>query len=383
MPEKFIVDIRTKFISEEQRCYILFPGEGYRFYSDIKNNSAIFLDLPAFPKEAIEDRNELVRGIVLSERIKHWYRSGKETEEPTRILNEIKGYRTTARRKQFAGVLRGFLDLPVGSIVIVPPSDYEQDVLFGEIIDEELEWVKSPIYGESTIPARKVKWIAQKQRNTIPIWLERKIPSPNPLRQIEKSFFPAIFDMMYERYFFNDEFVCKFSTTSREFSSLDNYLFQQVVLYITALHEAKNEGNITRISAKPISEVVSEIDFSDDIPDQRIVINSPGHIVIYAKNLIPLLTAVMIAMASANAQAASDVPPDRIVITNSVDQGKLSKQCAADIEQEATFEIDAMGYQRWRELCKIEQAQRNRTGLTSGVIVTEQASPKQDRLKHD
>ncbi|PQZ26176.1 hypothetical protein CQZ93_19610 [Ochrobactrum vermis] len=345
--------------------------------------SAIFLDLPAFPIEALKDQHELVRGIVLSERIKHWYRSGKENAEPTRVLKEVKGYRTTARRKQFAGVLRGFLELPVGSIVIVPPSDHQRDVLFGEIIDDELDWVETPVYGDSKIPARKVKWLSRKPRNSIPTWLERKIPSPNPLRQIEKSFFPAIFDMMYERYFYNDEFVCKFSTTSKEFSALDNYLFQQVVLYITALHEAKNDENIKDISSKPISEVVSEIDFSDDIPDQRIAINSPGHIVIYAKNIIPLLTAVMIAMASVNAQAGSKLPPDEIVITNSVDQSSLSKQCIAEVAEEATYEIDAMGYQRWQELCKIEQAQRKRTGLSSGVVVTEKTSPKQDRLKRD
>ncbi|TPL51616.1 hypothetical protein [Mesorhizobium sp. B2-4-6] len=385
MPRKIAVDIRTRFLRDDQRCYIMFPGDGYRYYSTMRDDSVVFLEIPGFPFEPNEDLRkvkDLVQRVVLSDRIAEWHREGRPKDKlPPRTVKELGRHRVTRARQQFAGLVRGFFhQVRAGDIIIVPPQNFDDDVLFGEVIDDKISFAYAPQFPKERIPVRKVRWKARVSRNQIPLWLERKIPSPNPLRQIENIYFEEIFDLMYERYFYNGNFVCKFNVKSQEFSSLDNFLFQQIVLYAAALHENNQEGNIKNVKSTSISVVVSKLDFSQDIPDQRISINSPGHIVVYSKNIIPLVAGVFMALSAALA-SAGDLSTTKIVIENSTDSGQISQECVSDIQQEVMDDMVAMGYQRWQELCTIEAQARKRTQISSGVEAKSSgAAPKADRL---
>lgn len=366
------VDIRTRFIAQDQRCYILFPGMGYRFYGAMEKEAAIWLDLPGFElgqKEDITEVKDLLERVSVSSKIADWHRGGRPSQAPPpRSVKELGRIRRTTQQQQYAGLVRGFFSqIRPGDVVIVPASSYEEDVLFGEVLPGRVD-ITYPAYGDDKIPALKVRWVARMRRDAIPSWLERKIPSPNPLRQIEKSYFDSIFDIMYERYFYDGKFVCKFDIKSQEFSALDNFLFQQVVLYTAALHEAREEDNIDEVGKQPIWSVVAGIEFSDDIPDQRISINSPGHIVVYSKNIIPIVAAVMIALSASGATAA-DLQTAGIVIENSADKSQASRECVADVNAEVIDDLTAMGYNRWKELCQIAEQQRKRTELSSGMSV--------------
>lgn len=396
MTKTITVDIRTRFLRDDQRCYILFPGSGYRHYEAMRDDQLVFLDLPGFPisaKESLKEADDLIKRVILSERIQEWHRTGRPADKPpAREIKNLSSHRETDARKRFAGLVRGFFEtIRTGDIIIVPPSAYEHDVLFGEIVDDsQVEFAELPTYRTGLenpkfdkIPGRKVRWVARLPRHAAPSWLERKIPSPNPLRQIERSYFEEIFDIMYERYFFDGKFACKFSVASQEFSALDNFLFQQIVLYTAALHESRHEANINDIASKAISVVVSELEFSQDIPDQRISINSPGHIVVYAKNIIPLVAGVLMTIAAATGSIGEGIGKyAEIVIENSADRGQVSSQCVSDIQQEVIGDMVAMGYQRWQELCMIEEQARKRTQISSGIAAKPSSeAPKQDRLK--
>jgi hypothetical protein len=379
MAKTITVDIRTRFIPDNQRCYILFPGDGYRYYGAMRDQGAVFLDTPGLELPVSDNPKTSVKQIVLSSRIGDWHRAGRPSDKmPPRNLEEVKYFRNTPGQQHFAGLVRGFFNtIRSGDIVIVPPQGYDDDVLFGEI-GPRIKNVSVRQYPKEAIPGRAVRWIGRVPRSKIPLWLERKIPSPNPLRQIEKEFFPDIFDIMYERYFYQDEYVCKFDVKSKEFSSLDNFLFQQIVLYAAALHEGRHEGNISDIAATPISLVVSKLEFSQDIPDQRIQINSPGHIVVYSKNIIPLVAGIFMSMSAMAGDAGHSAA---VVIENSADTSQVSKECVADIKQEVMEDMIAMGYKRWQELCTIEAQARKRTQISSGIEATPSGTAsKQDRL---
>lgn len=352
----------------------------------MRDNEVVFLDLPGFPWEKGEDLRtipDLVERIVVSERIQDWHRKDRPSNDlPIRDPSKLTDFRRTAARQQFAGLVRGFFTtISAGDIIIVPAPGYEDDMLFGEIVgDGDPVWSKLPGYPDEKVPGRQVKWIARVPRGQVPPWLERKIPSPNPLRQVEQSYFSDIFDIMYERYYFDGNFACKFNVKSADFSSLDNFLFQQIVLYAAALHENRQEDNIKDIAKRAISVVVSELDFSQDIPDQRISINSPGHIVVYSKNIIPIIAGVFMALAVLTS-TTSKISADDVVIENSVDRSQISQECISDVKQEVVDDLKAMGYQRWQELCTIEAQARKRTQISSGMDARSTGvAPKQDRV---
>lgn len=374
----YVIDIKTRFIPNGQRVYIIFPGEGYRFYSDMKSKSAIFLDIPGFQLPEIADKEtanyaDFIQRLTMSERIKAWHLHGKEPDkQPERILEKVTNYKKTQKKVQLSGLIRNFYyGLRKGDIIIVPSKKDEDDVLFGEVTDDIFSsYIEVARYSEEKIPIRKVRWIKSVKRAEIPIWLERKIPSPSPVRQIEQSYFNNIFDIMYQRYHFNENFVCKYAVTSNEFSSLDDYLFQEIMLYITALYARSHDKTLANIENKTISDLVREIQRSEIIPDLRININSPGYIVSYAKTLTPIIAAVLIALSAGEALTdAGEIIAPQIQIINSADDSQAAQECQADVQREVLEDLKAMGYERWQEICKSAQLIRGHTGLTSGMVV--------------
>ena len=371
------VDIKTRFLPDDQKVYMIFPGAGYKDYDNFKTNSVVFLDLPGFPIDpdmSIRDAYDLVERVTISQRIAEWHREGAPiSDPPVRSVDELKKYRATKAKKQLAGLFRGFkTTIKPGDIIIVPGPTYDDDMLFGEVSGVgNTIFATARRYPKEKIPAIKVKWITTKKRGKIPLWMEKKIGIPNPLRQIEKEHFNYIFDLMYERYHYEGKFTCKFSVKSHDFSTLDNFLFQQIVLYTAALFENNSEQNIDDIANKAIAVVASSIEFSTDIPDQRISINSPGHISVYSKNIIPIVAAVFICLASAHSDtafgAAAQAKVSEIEIVNSADKSSVSNECTADVSQEVINDLNAMGYSRWQELCQIEEQARKRTQLSSGM----------------
>ncbi len=165
MPVDFVLDLRTKFIPDTRKAYILFPGDGYRYYEDMRDGYSVFLDIPGLPFVEGEDfskAEDLVERAIVAERIKEWHDSGRPEEHlPTRTVDELNDYRTSTGRQQFAGKLRNFFKDPrKGDIVIVPCKDYSDNVLFGEFSDEgTVSSASVKLYPNETIPCRRVNWV--------------------------------------------------------------------------------------------------------------------------------------------------------------------------------------------------------------------------------
>jgi hypothetical protein len=369
------IDIKTRFVPDDGKVYFLFPGSGYKYYNYMRDNDVVFIDLPGLPIPddlRISGRDDLVQRVAISDRVIDWHRKDKPADtNPDRNVKTAPRGRATQRRTLIAGILNGFFKtLRKGDVIILPSKDLEGEVLFGEIIDDGTVCtvIDAPFHDAEKIAARRVKWLGRQKRIDVPRWLDRKIPSPNPLRQLEKELHKYVYDIMYSRYYFNGEFVCKFGVSSAEFSALDNFLIQQIFLYSSALFENTQEDNINNFSDKAISVVVSEIVFSEDIPDQRIVINSPGTIILYGKNIVPLLSAVLLTIAASTLELDANSP--NISIVNSADTAALSKTCEAEIAAEVLDDIKVMGFARWQELCKIAAEARKRTGINPGMNAT-------------
>jgi hypothetical protein len=224
------IDLKTRFIPENNRVFIVFPGEGYRYYQTMESASAVFLDLPGFPvpkDRPISTADDLVKRVVVSDLFREWHRKGALIKDmPSRDPVNIQHFRMTKRRQQLGGMVENlFARLKRGDVVVVPPRALEDEVLYGEIDSDpdEVTLVSDPNRMGELIPARRVKWIARQPRMTVPGWLERKLPNQNPIRQIEKTLHKYIYDYMYERYFFDGQFVCKFKIDTPHFSSLDDF----------------------------------------------------------------------------------------------------------------------------------------------------------------
>jgi hypothetical protein len=115
---------------------------------------------------------------------------------------------------------------------------------------------------------------------------------------LEKNLHNYIYDYMYERYCYDDQFVCRFGIDTAHFSSLDDFMINQVFLYVSALYGASNGKLSSGAVSGSISQAIANLQFSQEIPFQRIQIQSKGSIVLYSKNIVPLVIGILIAMSS-------------------------------------------------------------------------------------
>jgi hypothetical protein len=77
--QNIVIDAFMRVIPDSTRCYIIFPGNGYRNYFDFRDNEVVYLDFPGLPLRAID----LEKGIgdweariTVSDRIREWYNKG-------------------------------------------------------------------------------------------------------------------------------------------------------------------------------------------------------------------------------------------------------------------------------------------------------------------
>lgn len=364
MTARVRVDLMTRFLSDNIRCYIMFPGSGYRYYTSMKETGFVFLDVPGFPfkqDEDIGDADDLVARVVVSERIRQWYREGAgEDALPPRTVSELSNFKETSARRQLAGLVRNFVKrVKVNDLFVVPPKHYTDDVLFGEIEEDDVHLVDHPEISGEKVPAKKVRWIKRIERRRVPGWLERKIASPNPLRQIEREWFQSLFDIVYERYVYDGVYACKFSVSAHDFSSVDNYRLQRLFLFSSGAFALPRDS----LQSLPFSEIVDRAAETEDMPDQRIAISSPGHMVLYKKSLVPIVAAALISTALISGAGDSIAQTPTVEIVNSADDSEAADLCNVDVAAEVNGELQAMGFTKWQELCMIAARSRIRAGV--------------------
>lgn len=362
-------DPLMRFIPDNTKCFILFPGKSYAFYDEIRNSSLIFMDFPGFPLNGIENSNFIIdweARVAVSDRIRRWYSEGEnQTVLPPRTVSELGEFRSTRRRKLFSGLIDAFFnDISKGDLILVPPPNQNGEVLFGEILDDPGVVVKHhhPGYPEETVPARRVRWVNTTQRSVVPRWLDAKFPSPNPLRQIKFSHYPHVFDLAYERYHYKERYVCKFFVTSKRFTALNNLELQQFFLLPTALTAAE-----TNSPSDSIYQLIKKNADNFDPLDQRIDINSPGHIVLISKTAAPFFAAMILMLACDDGTTQSK--PLKVSVHNShtSPQSRRSAKCITDMENEIEKDLELMNQKQWEEACELGLVSNKNNGLKTGV----------------
>lgn len=362
-------DPSMRFIPDNTKCFILFPGRSYVFYDDIRNSNRIFMDFPGFPLSGIENSNFIIdweARVAVSDRIRRWYSEGENpTVLPPKTVSELGEFRSTRRRKLFSGLMDVFFNgISKGDVILVPPPDQNGEVLFGEILDDPGEIVEHhhPRYAKEIVPARRVRWINTTRRAAVPRWLDAKFPSPNPLRQIKQSHYPHVFDLAYERYHYKDHYVCKFYVTSNNFTAFNNLELQQFFLLPTALAAAE-----TNLRSDSIYELIKRNIANSDPLDQRIEINSPGHIVLISKTAAPFCAAMILMLACDNGAAQSK--PLKVAVQNSQTspQARRAARCITDMENEIEKDLELMNQKQWKEACELGIGSNKNNGLKTGV----------------
>jgi hypothetical protein len=372
--QSIVLDLKFRVVSPEQEAFIVFPGQNYALYPYFVTLSRIFPELPALdlvPKKRIAEQPDLDAKLRRSRAIDVWYSSGKKDDtRPSRKLSDYTNRRTPKWLPNTRGVLTGFFDRArKGDLVIVPPNSIFSRVLIGELLDDNLEEIMVPeVWEREKVPSRRVRWLATPLRGECSIELQRRFPSPNAVRMLDREARAEVYSMAYGSYSIEDSFTSKFDVTSADFSTRDDYHLQQffnVVASICQQIEAKLQPHsaTTDLGAKNLDEIIDLLTDDTYVPALSVNINSPGSLVLSCAKVVPLVAAGVLALSVLDADTTwQAVAGGKVIVQNSETPAK-DDQCTAKVSAEVLEQLKLMGYERWQEVCKRAQQLQKDTGL--------------------
>jgi hypothetical protein len=370
-----VLDLRFKVIRPDQEVFIVFPGRGYFLYPFFVSNKRIFPELPGLdliPKIPIEKQADLDLKLLRSHAIDAWYSSGRHGDLPSRRLSDYAKGRSPKWLPNARAVLVGFFGrAKKGDLVVVPPASIFENVLIGELLDDPEAFediVLTEIWDREKVPSRAVRWLARIRRGDCSLDLQRRFPSPNTVRVLDREARAEIYSLAYGSYSIADSFTSRFDVTSPDFSTRDDYHLQQFFSVVAALSQQgeirrKTTAKTAEIGAKTLDDIIDLLSDDAYVPVLSININSPGSLVLSCAKVVPLVAAGVLALSLLGAEPTwQAVAQDKVTIKNSQTPDK-DDPCTAQVALEILGQIKLMGYERWQETCKKAQQLQKNNGL--------------------
>lgn len=372
MPKKSItLDIATRFVARDEDMFIVRPGEGFSLYQDFLKHNAIFLDFPDIRLDygATPKRDALRQAVVRSIALREWHRRLRQGQEPSRLPADYVDATKGRRVGRYVGAVeRLYYKLKPGTIIVVPGPGYFSDVLIGEIIDSPTTVSDVSLYPGETLPARRVRWIGKKPKARFSPELRDRLQKPTPLMTIDRSLRGEILEAAFDQYAIGDTFSARLRTTEADFSTLDDYNIQSFLNYVSGVLAAVDEGADGK---KPMdmSAALRMLKANRDlVPELTANINSPGALRLFAKKLLPIAAATMLAIATSGATDGIKNPADISVnVTNSAVAG--DDPCALQVQEDVMAAIKMMDLDTWHQVCVQARDAAQSTGLATTITV--------------
>ncbi|KAB0571077.1 hypothetical protein [Brucella pituitosa] len=364
------IDIRTKFIRDDVRVFVIRPGAHYRLFQQFLDSEMVGIELPALdlPKfRTLDEIENLNARILRSVAIRRWFISGRPDGGFPGPLADFDHLELGHASSQFARYVRGmFEDMKKGDIVIVPPRSFKEMAVIGELIDEPniVESLLSPTYPDLPLNGRRVKWLARIPKSDLPPKTLDQLQKPSVMFLLERTAWPKILRQCYGSYSTDQEFSSRFEITEERFQAADDFLIQAFFNFITA-----NTDRVERDFDELLS--LTEAAFEDlrlISPDLYTNVNSPGGISLKSIRITPIVIAVMLALAAHVGAGAVDAAiNNQIVFGNSL--APMDDRCTVMVHDQVVTQLRLLGLDKWAPACeKIRSAVAN-TGIQSNVII--------------
>lgn len=377
-----IVDPEIRILADNQKIFILHPGDGKRFYSDFIETNSVFLDLPGIQLAAeidIDDEN-FRDSLRMAKRISLWYRSGsKKDAKPSRELNDYKVKHPSAKAPKFAHAIHNlYMDAAPGDLIIIPGKGYKSTVYIGEFIEEfdPKYFVMSHRYGIEKIPARKVRWldvnIAKGQFNQR---LIRLMQNRQAIIEVTKdSDKRDIYEFAYGEYIWKETSGSFIRVSEDEIDVRDLTNAFDLTNYFASQYIALKMGELELFLKLPFHEAIETYYDKKYFGGVSVEIHSPGYFGRPMKDvMLAGYVSVMLALSSAgvSAQEASELTIENSAnITKSICDEQLEADIRESMEMHANYDL-------WEKVvCPKRLAAKRDVGLKTGAsVVTKSSEP--------
>ena len=383
-----VIDIKTRVFDEDDAAYRLFPGQGYRYFREMKDNSIVFLDNPGIPlpgDNGYEKTPDMLEHIARSEEKQAFVNANGDNLRAELAAVDAKDFsnsRWGKKRELNLGWLNGlYHQANVGDLIIVPsPGLYKNDegelerghTLVGEIVGEPERWTRE--YPRNIFLAqyvvRRVRWLAEINELELDPQVALALRTQNAFIAMRARSFERVLGAAYKNVVMGEEFLARFVTKNAEFTAFESFHFNAFVMAAVAACRKIENGEEGWADDQTIYDIAATVHRNDDlVPDQEASIHSPGYLTLRGSALVPAVLSALFALAlDANADPFAGTGTEQVTVVNS--ESAAFDPCDVGIDQAVREALNIMGYERWQQACDASRKSNDNDGLQSITTVT-------------
>lgn len=373
----FKIDLKTKIISADTHVYLARAGKRGHLFEQVLATQAIGPDLPNLNldlRNGFEKEENLVAKINRSRKLSRWVQSPVTSrgDQPSSNLADYDNDKKSSGHAQIEGIVRTyFQDMKAGDVLVIP-----NPVLFGQAILAEvlpIEPVAQTIPGAKRFQGlefqgRKFGHFKMIRMMDLPRAIIELARAPTGLARIaDQRVKNRIFEMCYTDYALDDVFSSQIITTKPEFRPFDANVLNAFVRMIAQNVELlQNEGENAQLRSLVEAAFVTGVDG----PSVKININSPGHLAIIDRSIIPLVAGAVLGVlvsvgfdAQAIAQEAVQVE-----VSNSRVDAALDL-CSQEVGRLTESMLRFLPEEDFQQACDLLRRTHEVTGAESKVTV--------------
>lgn len=357
--KKITIDFRTKILPANTRIWVIFPGEGYRFYQPMRDGDVVFADFPALRLDKFDRNNdrEFLNWLSLSQKVRAFYNEKQDaSKRPSLNPNDYGRYTWTGSRINAKGVVAGLYGrAQKGDLVLMTSRGGPWGTTqVGEFVDapNKIYYQNVARYQEDPIPARPVKWVGEIDNIRFPEEVVRQLTSPNAFTQLANSYHDKVFSSVYENYFRADYANSMFDIKGEDFSTVADMYLKLIANFASSISRGIEDDNLKEVLELDLAKWLTSLEEDEHVAIQKIAINSPGINLMRSVKITPILAAVLFTLCQ---YSPAEIRAAEVKFVNSAIQGGQLDECDIPVAEAAKLSAALMSLDKLELLCNAAQ----------------------------
>ncbi|MGN7829627.1 hypothetical protein ACTJJ8_23110 [Agrobacterium radiobacter] len=374
----FKVDLRTRIISDDTRVFLARAGKKGHLFTRVEEAKAIGPDLPNLDLNLETDfglEGALEAKIKRSRTLKTWLTTSPQNrgDRPPRTVAAFLEAPKTPGHAQIEGIVRSyFQEVKEGDILVIPnPNNFSQAIV-AEALPVSSGIKKIPgaeRFDGYEFDGRRFGYYKLVPMAALPRAVIDLSQAPTGFAEVyNKAVKQRIFELGFDDYVLDDEFAARIITTQPDFKPFDNNVLSALITMV-----AENIDRLQHSTSKPDLVGIEEAAFlqvdGDDL-QVKININSPGHLLVMAKTIAPLVIATILGvLVAVNFDASAFNGATTIEVTNSRVL-TVADLCSHEVRQLSESMLQFLSAEpEFQRTCDLLRQVHNQTGAHSNVAV--------------
>ena len=376
---RFRVDLNTKIISSDTRVFLARAGKQGHMYQQVLDQKAIGPDLPMLGldlRSGLDGDQQVEAKVKRARAFSSWLREPQDSrgKRPSENINDYLGARNKPGQAQIDGIVRSyFKDMAAGDILVIPNPSYFGDAIIAELLPIGDRVVKIPgsgrfegfdFDGRSFGHFKKVKMAA------LPRSVVDLAQAPTGLAEIRTPVVKRrIYELGYDDFVFDDEFVSRIFTTKSDFTSFDGNVLNALVTMVAENVDRLDTNGTEAELLNLVQAAFKQLDH-DDL-QVKIDINSPGFLAIFDRSVVPLVIGAVLSIIIAVGFDPAAFAQDTVIAVSNSGSSEVADVCSQDVGRltESMLRLLSTAEDEFQKTCDLLREAHQNTGARTNVTV--------------